>query len=105
VRTACYRISCAIIVNTSRVGSFGIGIVVVVVVVVMTDLSDNWHDGIEGLVHVHVHAYLDRGSVHVCHDVSAGRIGFQHEPVQREAPRTLRMAIVYGGYLRLVFRG
>jgi hypothetical protein len=30
----------------------------------------------------------------VCHDVSVARIGFQHKPVQREAPRTVRTAIV-----------
>jgi hypothetical protein len=51
---------------------------------------------IEGLVHVNVHGHLDRGSLHVCHDVSVARIGFQHKPVQREAPRgrPVRMAIV-----------
>ena len=31
--------------------------------------------------------------IHVCHDVSVARIGFQHKPVQREAPRTVRTAI------------
>jgi hypothetical protein len=66
------------------------------IIVVMTDLSDHWHDGmgLKDLCMCMYHAYLDRGSLHVCHGVSAARIGFQHKAVQREAPRTLRMAIV-----------
>jgi hypothetical protein len=66
------------------------------IVVMTTDLSDHWHDGmgLKDLCMCMYHAYLDRGSLHVCHGVSAARIGFQHKAVQREAPRTLRMAIV-----------
>lgn len=63
---------------------------------VLKIFSGDWHDGIEGLVHAQGHVHLDRGSVHVCHNVSVARIGFQHKATRKHAPRerTVRMAIV-----------
>jgi hypothetical protein len=61
----------------------------VVVVVVVIGLSGICYDGtVEGLVHVHVLVDLDRGSVHVCHDVSVASIGFQHKAVLGGAAKT-----------------
>jgi hypothetical protein len=79
----------------------------VVVVVVVIGLSGICYDGtVEGLVHVHVLVDLDRGSVHVCHDVSVASIGFQHNAVLGGAAKTDGTdGDLDGDYLRLVFRG
>jgi hypothetical protein len=65
------------------------------------------YDGtVEGLVHVHVLVDLDRGSVHVCHDVSVASIGFQHKAVLGGAAKTDGTdGDLDGDCLRLVFRG
>jgi hypothetical protein len=82
-------------------------LVVCLFVVVVIGLSGICYDGtVEGLVHVHVLVDLDRGSVHVCHDVSVASIGFQHKAVLGGAAKTDGTdGDLDGDYLRLVFRG
>jgi hypothetical protein len=76
-------------------------------VFVVIGLSGICYDGtVEGLVRVHVHVDLDRGSVHVCHDVSVASIGFQHKAVLGGAAKTDGTdGDLDGDCLRLVFRG